>query len=432
MKQHDNLSHKLIARILLAGLFLQSCHDFSNPVVPQVEKLADSNQELTHNQTLTNRMSIDPVVPLTVLVVLTAHGGHVVSFYEEQGKLRADVEEELAGNFQKKYSDLPVYVGDDFGDGFDVAQMEKLDPKHQRQLVTVQLPQGGQQGYVYIGKRGLLGGMRRTVTKKGSQSPNLSGRTVTSSKLQDKKEEAKFQEKSQQHKLKKHVLDQVFQPADHQKIKLAFYQQLESPPLSGEQRTNLAKIIKHAVTELNLVFMYEAGRGVGKGELKALELYLKSAEQGHAAAQCNLGLMYANGFGVDKDEVKAVSWYLKSVEQGNAAAQFNLAFMYEAGRGVGEDDVKAVELYLKSAEQGHVAAQCNLGLMYAAGRGVGKDDVKALELYLKSAEQGNAVAQFSLGFMYAAGRGVGKDEVKAVELYLKSAEQGNADARATA
>ncbi|MFO0359753.1 MAG: tetratricopeptide repeat protein, partial [Flavobacteriales bacterium] len=370
MKQHDTLSHKLIARILLAGLFLQSCYDFSNPVVPQVEKLADSNQELTHNQTLTNRVSIDSVVPLTLPVALTAHGGHVVSFYEEQGKLRADVAENLAGNFQKKYPDLPVYVGDDFCDDFDLAQMEKLDPKHQRQLVAVQLPQGGQQGYVYIGKRGLLGGMKRTITKKGDEeegekekekeyevakpyeSPNLSGckrprtrtseqkeattvgsnqssspngwrkiRKLTSSKLQDEKEEAKFQKSSQQLKLKKHIVDQVFKPADHQKIGLALYLPVLIPLLPEDQRTNLAELINHPDDQFGLGLMYVAGHGVEKDVVKAMKLYLKSAEQGHAAAQCNLGFMYATGSGVEKDEVKAVLWYLRSAEQGDAAAQ---------------------------------------------------------------------------------------------------------------
>jgi uncharacterized protein len=44
---------------------------------------------------------------------------------------------------------------------------------------------------------------------------------------------------------------------------------------------------------------------VAKEEMKALEWFLKSAEQGFAHEQCNLGLMFLNGNGVAKDEMRA-------------------------------------------------------------------------------------------------------------------------------
>ena len=106
--------------------------------------------------------------------------------------------------------------------------------------------------------------------------------------------------------------------------------------------------------------MYENGRGVSQDYAKAVEWFLKSAEQGDADVQCNLGRMYENGRGVSQDYAKAVEWYRKSAEQGNAAAQGQLGYMYGLGRGISQDYVKAVEWYRKSAEQGNAAALCLL------------------------------------------------------------------------
>jgi uncharacterized protein len=53
--------------------------------------------------------------------------------------------------------------------------------------------------------------------------------------------------------------------------------------------------------------------------------------------------MYKNGYGVEKDYKKAVEWYIKSAEQGNPSAQNNLGFMYYNGYGVEKDYKKAVE-----------------------------------------------------------------------------------------
>ena len=41
--------------------------------------------------------------------------------------------------------------------------------------------------------------------------------------------------------------------------------------------------------------MYEKGDGVEESYEKAVEWYLKAAEQELADAQCNLGWMYVNG-----------------------------------------------------------------------------------------------------------------------------------------
>ena len=66
--------------------------------------------------------------------------------------------------------------------------------------------------------------------------------------------------------------------------------------------------------------------------------------------------MYDNGTGVEQSYEKAVEWYLKAAEQGFAWAQHQLGYMYESGHGVERSDEKAREWYQKAAEQGYEPA----------------------------------------------------------------------------
>ena len=66
--------------------------------------------------------------------------------------------------------------------------------------------------------------------------------------------------------------------------------------------------------------------------------------------------MYKNGLGVEQSYEKAVEWYLKAAEQGLADAQNNLGNMYYTGTGVEQSYEKAVEWWQKVAEQGYATA----------------------------------------------------------------------------
>src|SRR5262245_11836717 len=144
MKITYKLSHILVGCMLLVSLFLQSCTNFSNAPVPKVEERTGNIPRST-KLIVTNQL---------VGKELIAAGGHVVTFYEEAGELKASVEENLPTGFNKTCTDLPVYMGEDI----DPAQMVKLEKKQQERPVEVKLPTSGQVGHVYIGKRGLLGG----------------------------------------------------------------------------------------------------------------------------------------------------------------------------------------------------------------------------------------------------------------------------------
>ncbi len=190
--------------------------------------------------------------------------------------------------------------------------------------------------------------------------------------------------------------------------------------------------------QASLGFMYCYGLGVAKDEVKAIEWYGKSAQQGNPCAKCwiakyakeqfDLGVKYARRQETPEDFGAAVRCYRKAAELGLAQAQFTLGVIYDNGNDVvGKDECMAAEWYRKAAEQGHVEAQYNLGVMYDNGQGVVKDRSMAAKWYRKAAEQGDAKAQYNLGVMYESGDGLEQSFASAKKWFLKVVEQLGAD-----
>lgn len=77
------------------------------------------------------------------------------------------------------------------------------------------------------------------------------------------------------------------------------------------------RISGHADALFNLGLNCATGRGVqATNNVRALNWFLKAAEQGHAKAQDFLGFYYANGIDVSADVNEAVRWYRMAAEQG--------------------------------------------------------------------------------------------------------------------
>lgn len=159
----------------------------------------------------------------------------------------------------------------------------------------------------------------------------------------------------------------------------------------------------------------------GQNYTKAVEWYLKAAENGHAGAQFALGLMYAKGQGVSQDDKEAVGWYRKAAGRGHTGAQCNIAWMYENGRGVAQNDKLAVAWYRRAAARGYADAQFALGLMYANGRGVPQSYKDALEWYWNASEKGHAAAQWNL-MRLVDGEWLGDSEV---DFWNRQTERGD-------
>jgi hypothetical protein len=72
---------------------------------------------------------------------------------------------------------------------------------------------------------------------------------------------------------------------------------------------------------------------------------------------------------VQRDDKKAIDWYVKAANQSNASAQCDLGWMHFYGYGVPKDPSRAVDWYTKAALQGHAISASNLGLSYKDGTG---------------------------------------------------------------
>ena len=75
---------------------------------------------------------------------------------------------------------------------------------------------------------------------------------------------------------------------------------------------------------IKLGVFYSLGRGVDVDQVKAMEYFLRSAEQGNLTAQIAVGDRYANGKFVNKDLGEARRWYSRAVEKGSSEAQSRL------------------------------------------------------------------------------------------------------------
>ncbi|MCE5185162.1 MAG: sel1 repeat family protein [Planctomycetaceae bacterium] len=161
---------------------------------------------------------------------------------------------------------------------------------------------------------------------------------------------------------------------------------------------------------------------------KAVELFLKAAEQGHAEAQCRLGLVYSFGMGVEENQAEAFKWTLKSAEQGFEGAMSSIADMYYSGHGTERDYPAAMKWAMKAADNGDRTIYPLIGLMYAKGDGVEKSKDIAAEWLMRAAESGTTWGLYGMGLVYMLGRGLEKDPAEGLRWITKAAEAGNAQA----
>jgi TPR repeat protein len=125
----------------------------------------------------------------------------------------------------------------------------------------------------------------------------------------------------------------------------------------------------------------------------AARAFAHCAEMGDASCQLNLGWLYEEGKGVGKNLATAVRWYRAAAEQNHPRAEENLGNMYQFGRGVGKNCKTAVEWYARGALQNDNGNLYSLGRMYQFGFGVKEDRAKAHAFYRQSAALGNLKAR---------------------------------------
>ena len=83
---------------------------------------------------------------------------------------------------------------------------------------------------------------------------------------------------------------------------------------------------------------------------EAIKLWAPLAESGDKVAQASLGLLYQTGQGVPQDQLRAVQLFKRSARQGYPFAFTALANSYYEGLGVQKSSKKALYWFLLSAE----------------------------------------------------------------------------------
>lgn len=147
MKKTYPLTHQSIAYVLLASFLLQSCGGLGNAFIP-IEK----ESKISTGTPLASQIDIQPLIGQE----LVAQGGHMVTCYQEDSTLKADVQMNAPGGFSKTYEGLSVSVEQ----GTELASLPHLSKKEQQYRIHLQLAKGEQPAKVIIYKgAGLMGGM---------------------------------------------------------------------------------------------------------------------------------------------------------------------------------------------------------------------------------------------------------------------------------
>jgi TPR repeat protein len=113
--------------------------------------------------------------------------------------------------------------------------------------------------------------------------------------------------------------------------------------------------------------------------------FLNAAEQNNLDSMIMVANYYLQGNGVDKDSNKAIEWFLKAADNKSIPAMEQLGYIYSNGLyGFNRDFKRAFYWYEKAAFAGSKSACWNLGYFYYYGYGVNRDLVKAKRWFDKS------------------------------------------------
>ena len=173
--------------------------------------------------------------------------------------------------------------------------------------------------------------------------------------------------------------------------------------------------------------IYESGQGVTQDYAKAMQMYLKAADE-IPSAEFAIGRLHALGHGVPKSDTEAASWYRKAAAGGDLDACLELGSLYSSGRGVTQDDSQALQWYRKAADARNMLGEYHVGLLYETSKSF-HDTKQAAVWYGKAGQQGVPEAQLQLGLLYARGDGVAKDPAQAIRWFQMAANQGKAEAQ---
>ncbi|OJW72063.1 MAG: hypothetical protein BGO68_00800 [Candidatus Amoebophilus sp. 36-38] len=125
--------------------------------IPQEKnKNEEVPRQYSTDSILSHLSQIQHISPDPEPLIFIAQGGHVVTLYQKAGRWQAKVQENLPVGFTRSYR-LPVVI--ELGLNCSAAAVK--EPSWQKQFIHVEV----EKGYVYVGSRGLKGGMKRRSKK---------------------------------------------------------------------------------------------------------------------------------------------------------------------------------------------------------------------------------------------------------------------------
>jgi len=150
MKSTYTLLQQYITYILLVSLFLQSCGGLDHPITPIEKTLVKAIQ--THHQAIIRQNNIDHFLGKALVI----QGEHMVGFYEEEGKLKANVAINVPKGFSKTYPGIEVSIAP----GTNCLKLLRLNKQAQKRRIYFQLAHNGYPTSIIICQdAGLRGGM---------------------------------------------------------------------------------------------------------------------------------------------------------------------------------------------------------------------------------------------------------------------------------
>ena len=169
---------------------------------------------------------------------------------------------------------------------------------------------------------------------------------------------------------------------------------------------------------------YNSGWGVEQDKIKAMELFIQSAEQGYVKAQFELANNYYNAANFDVEILHTAEyWYEKALKQGFkceselATVKKQLGSMYMFANGIELDENRGFDLYEQACDLDLSQLGIELPLCYFYGIGTDKNYRTASMIFDSFAANGDIISKKYLAICYQNGLGVERDLQKAFDLY---------------
>lgn len=158
---------------------------------------------------------------------------------------------------------------------------------------------------------------------------------------------------------------------------------------------------------------------------RALDWFIAAARQGHRLAALELIDLYEGGRGVRRNQKEALKWMQKLAEAGDLEMRLRLARMYERGEdGVSRDARAAFHWYRAAGEGGYPGALRALARAYELGIGVERQPEVAAQLYESAFMKYDELYKFSpwllvdMAEMASLGQGIGERNVQMASRYI--------------